>query len=108
MTRVAMIALAISYALACAIIILMSSEGDYEWMIGERELDGSVLTLCTIPASTDDTSDMAAPALVLIAVLLVPGVIHLIRRRRVGPSLLLSLGLLTLWGYRFFVRTAFC
>ena len=102
------ITLAILYALACAVIILIFSEGDYEWMIGEREPDGSSLSLCTIPASTDNTSDMAIPALILIAVLFVPGLIRLMRQRRVSPSLPLSLGLLALWAYRFFGRTAFC
>lgn len=106
--RLAKITLAILYALVCAGVILLFSEGDYEWMIGQRGPDGSVLTLCTIPTSTDSTSDMAMPTLVLIAVLFVPGVIRLIGRWHVGPSLLLSLGLLAIWIYRFFIRAAFC
>jgi hypothetical protein len=77
-------------------------------MVGQREPDGSVLTLCTIPTSTDSTSDIAIPTLVLIAVLFVPGVIRLITRWQVGPLLFLSLGLLALWIYRFFIRAAFC
>ncbi|WP_122885479.1 DUF2645 family protein [Burkholderia pseudomallei] len=103
-----MIALPILYALACAFLIVLFSERDYEWMIGQREPHRSVLTVCTIPASTDDSSDMAIPALILIAMLFVPGLIHLIRQRRIGLSLLLSLGCLALWAYRFYGRTAFC
>ena len=107
-TRAAMIALMIAYALFCAVLILLTSAGDYEGMIGER-VDGEVLTLCTIPASMDDTSDMAIPLLFLIAVLFVPGVIRFIRHRRIGPSLVLALGLLIFWVYSFFVRKAlFC
>jgi hypothetical protein len=106
--RLAKITFAILYSLVCTAVILLFSEGDYEWMVGQREPDGSVLTLCTIPTSTDSTSDMAIPTLVLIAVLFVPGVIRLITRWQVGPSLFLSLGLLALWIYRFFIRAVFC
>jgi hypothetical protein len=65
MSRVAKITLTIIYALACGAAILLLSGQDYEWMIGERDLDGSVLTRCTIPAPIDDVSDMAFPALIL-------------------------------------------
>jgi hypothetical protein len=109
MVRIAKIVLATAYALACAVAILILSGQDYEWMVGERDPDGSVLTLCTIPAPTDnDTSEMAMLALILVVALLAPGLIGLIRRRRIGLPLALSLGLLALWGYRFFGRTAFC
>jgi hypothetical protein len=108
MFRITKIALAIVYTVVCGATILLHSVQEYEWMIGERDPDGSVLTLCTIPTPTDDTSDMAMPALILIAVLLLPGLIGLIRRRRMGLPLVLSLGLLALWGYRFYGRTAFC
>lgn len=104
----AMIALPVLYALACTFFIVLLSERDYEWMIGQRESHQSVLTVCTIPASTDDTSDMAIPVLIPIAMLFVPGLIHLIRQRRIGLSLLLSLGCPALWAYRFYGRTAFC
>ena len=89
-------------------MIIILSEQDYESMIGEHARDGSVLTICTIPAPTDDTSDMAMPAMILIAVLFVPGLIRLLKERRIGLLLFLSFGLLVLWAYRFYGRTAFC
>jgi hypothetical protein len=108
MSRVVRITLTIVYALGCGAAILLLSGQDYEWMIGERDQDGSVLTHCAIPTPTDDMSDMAYPALILIAVLFAPGLFHLIKQRRIGLSLTLSLGLLALWIYRFLVRVAFC
>lgn len=106
--RWARIGVPILYALACAFLIVLLSARDYEWMIGQREPDGSVLTICTIPAPTDDTSDMAILALLPIVALFVPGLIYLVRQRRISLSLLLSLGCLALWIYRFYWRTAFC
>ena len=106
--RLAEVILPLLYALFCAIIILVFSEREYEWMIGQHDLGGPALTLCTIPAPTDDTSDMAIPTLFLIIVLLVPGLMRFIGKRRVGLSQRPSSGLFALWAYRFFIRTTFC
>jgi hypothetical protein len=107
--RVATIAIVTVYALVCTLLIRISSEGDYEWMVGQKQPDDEILTLCTIPASTDDTSDMAKPLLAMIILLFVPGMVRLIRQRPIGPSLVFSLGILIFWVYSFFVRKAlFC
>ena len=70
------------YALCCSIAIVVLSVRDYEWMIGEREVDGSVLTICSIPTSADDPSDVARlVTLGMVAVLLVFGLERLVRRK---------------------------
>lgn len=102
-------ALAIAYAIFCLLAVTVLSIQDTDWMIGEKDRDGTVFTACTIPAPGDDTSDVAIPvSLLLIAGLLLPGVVSLVRRRRVGAPLLLGTALLLYWAALLFGRTAFC
>ena len=102
-------ALATGYAIFCFLAVIILSIQDTDWMIGEKDRDGTVLTACTIPAPGDDTSDVAVPvSLMLIAGLLLPGLFSLVRRRRVGAPLLLGTGLLLYWAVLLFGRKAFC
>lgn len=97
------------YALFCGISIFLLSVNDYEWMVGERNVDGTRATLCTIPAPMDDSSDVAMLAtLALVAVLFSCGLSHLIKRRRVDMSLVFALFLLGFWWYRFLGRSFLC
>lgn len=102
-------ALAITYAIFCFLAVTILSIQDTDWMIGEKDRDGTAFTACTIPAPGDDTSDIALPvSLLLIAGLLLPGVFALVRQRRVGAPLLLGTGLLLYGAVLLFGRTAFC
>jgi len=99
----------VSYALLCALFIIVVSGKDYEWMVGEKEANGSMFTHCMIPLSMDDTADVTKP-LTFFAIVVLPifGLVRLIKRRQVGLSLVLGFGLLLLWAYRFWGRTWFC
>lgn len=97
------------YAAACAMALSVLAIQDNEWIIGEQDRDGQAFTICTIPAPSDDTSDVALPvALILIAPLLLAGLLDLARARRVGAPLLLGVVLLLYAAWLFFGRTAFC
>jgi hypothetical protein len=102
-------ALTLVYALFCAFAIMLLSIRNYEWMTDEPDLDGSKTTICTIPISPDDLFDaMVWPCFVLVLVLLIPGLVRLVMKRRLGPSLVLGLALLAFWAWRFWGRMLFC
>jgi hypothetical protein len=102
--------LTLGYALFCIFTIMLLSEREYEWMIEDPYQDPrDKMTICTIPASTDDISDVTAPfCFILVLVLLIPGLVRLVMKRRLGPSLVLGLALLAFWAWRFWGRMLFC
>ena len=64
---------------------------------------------CFAPVPYDDDSDVGILiGLILIAILLVPGLIHLIRQRRISLSFILAVVLLLYWIYAFFKQSIFC
>ena len=95
-------------AFAVAFLILLLSGSDYDYMIGE--LDGNTtLTLCDIPKEVDDASDVYAPFTgLLVLILVLTGISHSRRHRRVSASLIFSFLLLLFWIYRYFGRTVGC
>lgn len=96
------------YALLVAGVIVMLSDSDYEWLIGEVE-DNRKLTICDIPVPSDYARDIYIPlTAALILVPLIGGIAGSIRARRLSPALWIGAGLLTLWTYRFFFRTLGC
>ena len=102
-------ALATGYAIFCFLAVTILSIQDTDWMIGEKDRDGTLFTACTVPDPGDDTSDVAIPvSLMLIAGLLVPGLFTLVRRGRVGTPLFLGTGLLLYGAVLLFGRKAFC
>jgi|GEM_PF-3241158 len=101
--------LAIIYALFCALAIFMLSGLEYEWMIDDPYAGDDKLTLCTIPLSPDEAFDVKLPfCLVLVLVLLIPGSVRLVMKRRVGLSFAFGVVLLAFLVWRFWGRVAFC
>jgi hypothetical protein len=100
---------ACAYALFCAIAIALLSASDYDWMLGEKEADGTALGVCSIPIPADDAADVTRLlTLAMVMGLLVPGLACLIKRRQIGLHLLLGVALLIFWGYRFWSRAFLC
>jgi len=86
----------------------MLSDSPYEWMIGDVQ-DNRKLTICDIPAPSDDARNVYIPlTIALILVPLVGGIVSYIRARRVRPALVMGAALLALWIYRFFLRELGC
>ena len=86
-------------------LIVVCPTERYEGMIGEADTDGSRLTSCTIPTDPDPSRlplsvVMLMPTLMLAAVACRP-----VRRRH---RIAISLTVLALWLYCFFVRFAGC
>jgi hypothetical protein len=97
------------YVLLSGLAIFLLSMNDYKWMVGERDTDGTILTLCALPVPSDDTSDVALIVTLITAFpLLIFGVARLVQRRQGRLPLVLCLGLLALWGYCVGRRTLSC
>jgi hypothetical protein len=64
-----------AYALTSWIFIYILSTNDYEWMIGEKDKDGSAMTICSLPLRNDDYSDIAPlMMIVFVSIALIMGV----------------------------------
>jgi len=107
--RILTIATTIGYAVFSLVAIGMFATPDYEsWWTGP-EVPGPKPDYCYAPPpADDDLGDGMVLGFILIAVLLVPGLIHLIRKRRISLSLILAVGLLLYWTYAFFKQSIFC
>ena len=107
--RVARSAATVAYAAFCFLAVAVISIPDYEsWWTGP-EVPGPKPDFCYAPLPADDDSGAGEIiGLILIAVLLVPGLIHLIRHRRISLSFVLAIGLLLFWAYAFFKQPIFC
>lgn len=102
------IALAV-YTAALLLLIPAMSSSSYEWMIGEKRGDGTVVSLCGLPPPIDDISREAAILfLVLILLPLGYGAAVYIREKRVSPTLFVGGGLLLYWLWFFFGRYVGC
>jgi hypothetical protein len=55
-----------AYALTSWIFIYILSTNDYEWMIGEKDKDGSAMTICSLPPRNDDYSDIAPLMMIVL------------------------------------------
>jgi hypothetical protein len=55
-----------AYALTSWIFIYILSTNDYEWMIGEKDADGSAMTICSLPLRNDDYSDIALLMMIVL------------------------------------------
>ena len=98
-----------AYALTSWIFIYILSTNDYEWMIGEKDTDGSAMTTCSLPLQNDDYSDIAPlMMIVFVSIALITGVRHMRRRTNFIPSLAVGSGLVLFTAYRFFGRTLLC
>lgn len=86
-------------------LIVVCSTERYEGMIGEADTDGSRLTLCSIPTDPD-SSRMLVSVVVLTPALMLAGISARPVRRRYRIAI--SLAVLALWLYCFFVRFAGC
>ena len=107
-TRTAIKFLTYAYALVVIAVVCFVTNITYEFMVGEID-NGKRLTICDLPKSDDDTTDVYAPAtLILVLVLFLPGSVKFLRTRRVNTQLALGLIALLVWTYRFFLRQAGC
>jgi hypothetical protein len=98
-----------AYALASWIFIYILSTNDYEWMIGEKDADGSVMTICSLPLRNDDYSDIAPlMMIVFVSIGLFMGVRHMRRLTNFIPNLAVGSGLVLFTAYRFYGRTLLC
>jgi hypothetical protein len=71
-----------AYALTSWIFIYILSTNDYEWMVGEKDADGSAMTICSLPLRNDDYSDIAPlMMIVFVSIGLIMGVRHMRRQR---------------------------
>lgn len=107
--RIVTAAITAGYAAFCFLAVLVLSMQDYEsWWTGP-EVPGPKPDYCYAPDPSDDDSGiMALLTFILIAVLLVPGLISLVRRRRIRLSFVLAVGLILYWIYAFFKQRLFC
>jgi len=107
--RIVRIATTAAYAAFCFLAIAMLSTPDYEtWWTGP-EVRGPKPDYCYAPLPYDDDSGVGMLiGLILIAAVLVPGLIHLIRQRRISLALILAVVLLLYWAYAFFKQSIFC
>jgi len=107
--RIITIATTVGYAVFCFLAIVLLSIPDYEsWWMGP-EIPGPKPDYCYAPDPSDDDSGvMALFTFIMIAVLLVPGLIHLIGQRRIRLSFVLGVGLILYWTYAFFKKPLFC
>jgi hypothetical protein len=102
------LSIALLYAAAVSVAIVVLSGSPYEFMIGEMEGNRKI-TICNLPVPADNGRDVALPlTAALVLVLVITGVIHSVRSRRVTPALVLGGLLVLLWLYRFFLRTLGC
>jgi hypothetical protein len=77
-----------TYALTSWIFIHILSTNDYEWMIGEKDTDGSAMTICSLPLQNDDYSDIAPlMMIVFVSIGLIMGVRHMLRQTNFIPNL---------------------
>ena len=98
-----------AYALTSWILIYILSTKDYEWMIGEKDTDGSTTTICSLPLQNDDYSDIALLMMfVFVSIGLIMGVGHRLRQTNFIPNLAVGLGLVLFTAYRFFGRKLLC
>jgi hypothetical protein len=86
-------------------LVVVCSTERYEWMIGEADTDGSRLTMCTIPTDPDSPRLMLSVAVLIPTLILTAFACHPARRRW---RMAISLTVLGLWLYCFFVRFSGC
>jgi hypothetical protein len=88
-----------------AILIVAFSTASYEWMVGDHDTDGNLITLCSMPQDRDSPR-LIMSMLMLVPVLGLAALICVMSRTRF--RLMLGCALFAFWLYRFFLRFAGC
>lgn len=86
-------------------LIVVCSTERYEGMIGEVDPDGSRLTLCSIPTDPDSSRMLVSVVMLIPALMLAATAARPVRHRY---RMAISLAVLALWLYCFFVRFVGC